>query len=366
MATIQIKCPNCGATPRIEGDRMVCEYCNSVIMRVFSSDTAFNATEMDLQDFRETLENNKRDFFIRIDSVVRATNVDTLILNRRLEMAAQALKNADYAEVPRVLATVRGEFAAERLILLAHYHAQSEQQLSMMAIEPDFSSLYPLCDEETKNTYREIEKICRKNVRLREKVNKGYELLSLGMRDEAGAYGKKLCNEFPDKACVWDFAAVAVNRKAGTPKHSLPVGKEMRFMMQCPDYGIYTPQLFREYRSPAEQEALDGMHAQERHNRRAKRARVLVMTVVSTLIVAVLTAVACSITDKGNFLSILLGFAFFAGALIYGIVSTQQLFRSYAEAGLPAAARLPLCLFLIVRDFAVPVVYLYCFVAEMF
>ena len=361
MATIQIKCPNCGATPRIEGNLLICEYCNSITMRIFSSDAAFNATEMDLQNFRTALENNKRDFFIRINSVIRATDVDSLILNKRLDMATQALKSAAYDQVPSILSTVRGEFAAERLVLLARYRAQSEQQIAMMAIEPDFSALYPLCDEETKNTYREIEKICRKNVRLQEMVNKGYELLSLNMQDEAVAYGKKLCNEFPDKACVWDFAAIAVNRKAGTPKNTLPVGKEMQFMMQCPDYGIYTPQLFRHYRSPAEQAVLDDERAQRQQRLHSLRKKALVQTIVSTLIIALLDMGACLMTKSESLLSMaVLSLGFIMAAIVYGIFSTRKLMSLYEDSEIRPVPRTLLSIFAILRVFIVIAAYMYC------
>ena len=225
MATIQIKCPNCGATPRIEGDLLICEYCNSITMRIFSSDAAFNATEMDLQNFRTALENNKRDFFIRINSVIRATDVDSLILNKRLDMATQALKSAAYDQVPSILSTVRGEFAAERLVLLARYRAQSEQQIAMMAIEPDFSALYPLCDEETENTYREIEKICRKNVRLQEMVNKGYELLSLNSRTRRSPTAKNCATNFRTRRACGTLPPSPSTARRERPKTRCPSGR---------------------------------------------------------------------------------------------------------------------------------------------
>ena len=132
-------------------------------------------------------------------------------------------------------------------------------------------------------------------------------------------------------------------------------------MMQCPDYGIYTPQLFRHYRSPAEQAVLDDERAQRQQRLHSLRKKALVQTIVSTLIIALLDMGACLMTKSESLLSMaVLSLGFIMAAIVYGIFSTRKLMSLYEDSEIRPVPRTLLSIFAILRVFIVIAAYMYC------
>lgn len=247
MPSVVLTCPKCGGNMEPDGDKCVCPYCKTITMNIFSPKIAFDPQTSGLEEFAKTLRENKQLFIIKSDGVFLKTDPETLIVNKKIEMAEKLLQEEEYDEVIKTLKGVQN-FPAARLCMLATNKVRDEFPLTMRASVPDFSRIYSTCDDQdTINTYREIEKICRINIEVKRLAEKGYEMLSLNMYDETLAYARNLCAQYPNKAAAWDLAACAVNLKARRSPFLPPIGEEVSYMIQCPDYAGDERNLFTKY-----------------------------------------------------------------------------------------------------------------------
>lgn len=62
MATVELKCANCGAALKPKGNYYACEYCGSLIFQLIE-EGGFTEISLSIEQFREKLKQSGQNFY---------------------------------------------------------------------------------------------------------------------------------------------------------------------------------------------------------------------------------------------------------------------------------------------------------------
>ena len=248
MALVEMKCPNCGAPMRGEGSCFVCSHCGTSVLNVIDAKIDSDVTIMSAEEFAAKLEEGKKSFVINVNDRFEEFDVDTMVINKKIKDAGEALERGEYDSVERLLSGVpRAKyFAVERLIFLASKCAKNEFGLTdccgdirdgkIIWIGREKVILYDrmiaLADAETKRTYEQIRKYCIEKGKVLNEINEINKLFEVKLFDEAVTYAKKMCQTYPQAAYAWKMLYKA-KRKVDPGYAGVD---EFEKAKKCPDY----------------------------------------------------------------------------------------------------------------------------------
>lgn len=251
MAVISTRCPSCGGEMQLENSQLVCPYCHTSVLRIVDAKIDGDVTVMSATEFAEKIEATKKQFVINIKDNLQVFDVDTMVINKKIKDAGQALANGNFAHVEECLKGVPANIlSAERLRYLAEFHVRNEYELSTHKGYVDnarYRKILSLADEQTKKTYERIAAFCREQhderTAMEKEVTEADKLLSVQLFDEAEIYAKEMCRKYPQSMLSWIYLYKAKKAKDETYLG----GKEYDMMRQCYDFEWYSvPERIRE------------------------------------------------------------------------------------------------------------------------
>ena len=237
MALIQMKCANCGAALRQEGGQYVCDYCGAISL-FFADADADISQAVTAEEFRQKLAQSGRTYLIEPGGN-GISDVDEKILQGKLKAAQKALSEGKGYLVEEYLKGIPANvFAAERLRLLSEAGVKDEAELSAYAGELSsfghYDSALAAAGERTRETYREIEKVCRKNAEISREIGKGRDLLQAGMLADGLAYAEEMVRRYPAHARARELL---IEAKCLSDENYSPFA-DLEFFKACPDASV--------------------------------------------------------------------------------------------------------------------------------
>ena len=225
MAVVEMKCPNCGGAMGLANNQFMCPNCRTMLLNIMDAKIDADVTVMSPDEFAKKIEESKRQFIVNINDNLQVFDVETKIINKRIEDASALLENGDFEQVEKALSGVPETIlSAERLRFLAQFKAKNEYELSYhdgyidYAGTNDFGVDYPprhykniieLADEQTKATYIKIAAYCREQFDTKQKINQEIKkvegLLNVKLYADAVAYAKEMCRKHPQTVFSWDY-----------------------------------------------------------------------------------------------------------------------------------------------------------------
>lgn len=236
MATVELKCANCGAALKPKGNYYACEYCGSLIFQLIE-EGGFTEISLSIEQFREKLKQSGRIFTVE-SAQIKTDDADKKILRAKTQLARRCLEQGSFYEAEEILKDLPSDdFAVERLRFLAAAAVADETELAFYAGDitalPHFKTAIDLCDEKTRETYCDIAKICLDNARINEQTAKGRKLNALDVK-EGLKYAENLVKNYPFHARAWECLIEA--RCLRDEKYN-PFG-DLEFFNSCPDARI--------------------------------------------------------------------------------------------------------------------------------
>lgn len=247
MATIQMKCPNCGGTMTLANNQFICPNCRTMMLNIVDAKIDADVTVMSPDEFAQKIEKSKKQFVVNINDDLKVFDVNTMVINKKIQDATQALNAGRFSEVSSLLNGVPNDvLSAERLRFLAQYSAKNEYELSFHdgyidtnaygRQDSHFANIMKLADEKTKATYQKLADYCREQydtkVRIEKEIKEVEELLSVKLYQEAIAYTKEMCRKYPTTALSWAYACEVKCRISSNYNGNI----EFSMMEKCPNF----------------------------------------------------------------------------------------------------------------------------------
>lgn len=270
METVDMRCPSCGGSMKIENGQFVCPYCGSIAINIAETQVDDSTARLSVEEFAKKLAENKKLLVVKMDSSVEIFDVEAKIINKKVADATKALNMGDFSTVLSMLTGIYGVFPAERLKYLANYKAKSESELIKVRREEytstmggyidgyNYEALLASCDEATRKVYIELEQYHRKQADFMKKVwadvQKTYSLKSAGLYKDSVDYARAMCVKYPSSAISWnnlayillvyrrklkgDFNILGKNNVFGKNDEELfnELNESIKKMKLCPDY----------------------------------------------------------------------------------------------------------------------------------
>ena len=270
METVDMRCPSCGGSMKIENGQFVCPYCGSIAINIAETQVDDSTARLSVEEFAKKLAENKKLLVVKMDSSVEIFDVEAKIINKKVADATKALTMGDFSTVLSILTGIYGVFPAERLKYLANYKAKSESELIKVRREEytstkggyidgyNYEALLASCDEATRKVYIELEQYHRKQADFMKKVwsdvQKTYSLKSAGLYKDSVDYARAMCVKYPSSAISWnnlayillvyrrklnsDFNVRGKNNVFGKNDEELfyELNESIKKMRLCPDY----------------------------------------------------------------------------------------------------------------------------------
>lgn len=241
MAVVQMKCPNCGATMELVNNQFSCPNCRTMILNIVDAKIDTDVTVMSPDEFARKIEASKRQFVVNIDDKIKVFDVNTMVINKKIQDATHALNKGDFSAVLSILEGLPGDIlSVERLRFLARYKVKNEYELSFYDGYIDnnynYSNIIKLADDKTKATYQKLAEYCRDQYdtkkRIEAEITEVDKLLAVKLYQEAVAYTKEMCRKYPQTALSWAYAcevkcSISMNYNCDF---------EFSMMEKCPDY----------------------------------------------------------------------------------------------------------------------------------
>ena len=248
MAVVQMKCPNCGGTMGLVNNQFKCPNCRTMILNIVDAKIDADVTVMSPDEFARKIEESKRQFVVNINDNLKVFDVNTMVINKKIQDATQALEAGRFDTVKSILDGVSDDIlSVERLRFLADFKVTNEYELSFYDGYIDtvsygygrsnhFSNIIKLADEQTKATYLKLAEYCReqhdtKN-RIRAEITEVEKLLSVKLYQEAIAYTREMCRKYPQTALSWAYACEVKCNISSNYNGNF----EFSMMEKCPDY----------------------------------------------------------------------------------------------------------------------------------
>lgn len=241
MATIEMRCPNCGGKMQLVNNQFTCQNCRTMMLNIVDAKIDADVTVMSPEEFARKIEESKRQFVVNINDNIKVFDVDTLVVNKRIQDATKALEVRKFDEVFSILNGIANTIlSVERLRFLAEFNVVNEYELSFYDGYIDgndhYSNIIGLADEQTKATYKKLADYCREQYdtkrRIESEIKEVEKLLSVKLYQEAIAYTKEMCRKYPQTALSWAYACEVKCNISSNYNCNL----EFSMMEKCPDY----------------------------------------------------------------------------------------------------------------------------------
>lgn len=241
MAFIHMECPNCGGGMKLVNNQFVCGYCHTTAFNIIDAKIDEDVTVMTPEEFESRIEKNKRQFLVKIDDNLKVFDVNTMVINKKIQNATAELTIGRFDSVVDILKGISDEIlSVERLRFLCEFKVKNEQELTTYDGYIDNSKHYKkvlqLADEQTKATYLRLGEYCRERHDTKERIQSEIEevnkLLEVKLYQEAIAYTKEMCKRYPQTALSWAYACEVKCTISANYNGNL----EFSMMQKCPDY----------------------------------------------------------------------------------------------------------------------------------
>lgn len=306
MAIVQMKCPNCGGTMGLVNNQFKCPNCRTMILNIVDAKIDADVTVMSPDEFARKIEESKRQFIVNINDNLKVFDVNTMVINKKIQDATQALEAGRFDTVKSILEGVPDDIlSVERLRFLADFKVTNEYELSFYDGYIDtvsyeygrsnhYSNIIKLADEQTKATYLKLAEYCRNQYNTRKQIETEIlevnKLLNVKLYQEAIAYSTEMCRKYPQTSLSWGHLCQVKNSISS----NYNCNAEYVMMKECPDYSYYgTPKWLAEKIERVKK------HSGEYHN--AKRNFAFPFFGIGTLLAfAALTQIAYIFMGSGN------------------------------------------------------------------
>ena len=264
METVDMRCPSCGGSMKIENGQFVCPYCGSIAINIAETQVDDSTARLSVEEFAKKLAENKKLLVVKMDSSVEIFDVEAKIINKKVADATSFLKCGEYDKVEEILKNVRGVFSVSRLRFLANCKVKSESELIEL---PDgfwhnygyaeyWEALLGSCNEETRKVYIELEQYSRKRAgnykNIKNEIHKAHDLCDAKLYKDCVDYARAMCVKYPTTAMSWETLAYFLiyykrcildkeekNNILGKSDEKVfdEVNDAIKKMKLCPDYG---------------------------------------------------------------------------------------------------------------------------------
>ncbi len=261
MAFVMLDCPNCGGQMERGNNQYRCPYCGAEALYIVDAKINGDIDIITPEEFGKQLDESRKQFVVNINNEFKVMDVDTMVLNKKIQDATKLLAEKKYEEVLLTLQRVEDKWlSVVRLKYLASLMVSNEYELSMcygyideycggilneglawwrydaLGYYEYYKEILQLADEQTKNTYIEIAKLCRERYdtteQVKEEIRKANELLDVELYDEAIAYTKEMCRKYPQYMHSWMYAVEAKLHKDENYNYD----REMEIIKKCYGY----------------------------------------------------------------------------------------------------------------------------------
>lgn len=241
MAFVHMECPNCGGGMKLVNNQFVCAYCHTTAFNIVDAKIDEDVTVMTPEEFEARIEKTKRQFLVKIDDNLKVFDVNTMVINKKIQNATAELTIGRFDSVVDILKGISDEIlSVERLRFLCEFKVKNEQELTTYDGYIDNSKHYKkvleLADEQTKATYLKLGEYCRERHDTKERIQNEIEevnkLLEVKLYQEAIAYTKEMCKRYPQTALSWAYACEVKCTISANYNGNF----EFSMMQKCPDY----------------------------------------------------------------------------------------------------------------------------------
>lgn len=212
MALVTMTCPNCGGAlqPNSNGEAQFdCPYCHTTVLNIVDAKINGDIETIDVDSFVKQIKEQRRQFVIHIDKQYKVIDVETAVINEKLQQAEKLLEKGQWGTLQYMLADIPNNIvAAARMKLLARVACRNEYELTLKAARldsPEYRNLLSVCDEETAQSYRKLHDICLENLEIEQEISKVTHFFDgVRMYKEAYAYALNMCEKYPSNICSWE------------------------------------------------------------------------------------------------------------------------------------------------------------------
>lgn len=241
MAIVEMRCPNCGGIMDLVDNQLKCRNCRTTMLNIVDAKIDADVTVMSPEEFAKKINESKRRFVVNLNDDFKVFDIDTMVINKKIQDATTALEKRKFDKVEPLLSGVpHNIFSAERLRFLAHYSVINEYELSFYDGYIDgnkhYDRLIYLADKQTKETYIKLANYCRRQYNMKRKMQSDVKevdkLLEVKLYKEAVIYAREMCKKYPQFAFSWLYLC-NVNHTADRNYEGL---NEYNMMRNCVDY----------------------------------------------------------------------------------------------------------------------------------
>lgn len=212
MAFVTMTCPNCGGAlqPNSNGEAQFdCPYCHTTVLNIVDAKINGDIETIDVDSFVKQIKEQRRQFVIHIDKQYKVIDVETAVINEKLQQAEKLLEKGQWGTLQYMLTDIPNNIvAAARMKLLARVACRNEYELTLKAARldsPEYRNLLSVCDEETAQSYRKLHDICLENLEIEQEISKVTQFFDgVRMYKEAYAYALNMCEKYPSNICSWE------------------------------------------------------------------------------------------------------------------------------------------------------------------
>lgn len=212
MALVTMTCPNCGGAlqPNSNGEAQFdCPYCHTTVLNIVDAKINGDIETIDVDSFVKQIKEQRRQFVIHIDKQYKVIDVETAVINEKLQQAEKLLEKGQWGTLQYMLADIPNNIvAAARMKLLARVACRNEYELTLKAARldsPEYRNLLSVCDEETAQSYRKLHDICLENLEIEQEISKVTQFFDgVRMYKEAYVYALNMCEKYPSNICSWE------------------------------------------------------------------------------------------------------------------------------------------------------------------
>ena len=241
MALVNMKCPNCGGALQGEPTQAAqfeCPYCHATVLNILDVKVDGDIENIDAEEFIRRLNEQKSKFVIRVDRQYKVVDVQTAVINGKLQEAERLLALGNCSGAQSALGGVPHDIpAAARILLLAANNSVNEYHLMLGEGPLARRDLLSVFDEETQESYRKIEDVRKETARVAQEIAEGYKLINeVFLPKEAYSYALNMCTKYPSSPHAWDLLG-DVKHKIDTsygeyaPSKEKVIARELEYAM---------------------------------------------------------------------------------------------------------------------------------------
>ena len=86
MAVVEMKFPNCGGKMGLINNQFMCPNCRTMVLNIMDAKIDADVTVMSPDEFAKKIEESNRQFVVNINDNIQVFDVQTKIINKKLQM----------------------------------------------------------------------------------------------------------------------------------------------------------------------------------------------------------------------------------------------------------------------------------------